>query len=72
MKLSKKATIEPFPFILAVMGIVILLAVVGVLLSHYDELKKTNPDPLGSRATNVLNAYQKQTTHSPSWTKQQQ
>ena len=58
MMKSKKAAIEPFPLLVGVMGAVILLTIVSILLADYAYLKKVNPEPLGGKAVEVLEAYQ--------------
>ena len=58
MMKSKKAAIEPFPLLVGVMGAVILLTIVSILLADYAYLKRVNPEPLGGKAVEVLDAYQ--------------
>ena len=55
---GKKASIEPFPVLVGVMGATILLAMVSMLLEDYGELKRLNPEPLGGKAVELLQAYQ--------------
>ena len=58
MMQGKKASIEPFPVLIGVMGATILLAMVSMLLEDYGELKRINPEPLGGKAVELLQAYQ--------------
>ena len=58
MMQGKKASIEPFPVLIGVMGATILLVMVSMLLEDYGELKRLNPEPLGSKAVELLQAYQ--------------
>ena len=58
MMQGKKASIEPFPVLIGVMGATILLAMVSMLLEDYGELKGLNPEPLGGKAVELLQAYQ--------------
>ena len=55
---SRKAVIEPFPLLIGVMGAAILLTLVSILMADYAQLKIINPEPLGGKAVEVLDAYQ--------------
>ena len=55
---SRKAVIEPFPLLIGVMGSAILLFLVSILMADYAQLKIINPEPLGGKAVEVLDAYQ--------------
>jgi len=54
----KKGAIAPFPFLVGVFGVVILLAIVSIIIVGYADLKDWNREPLGGKALSVFSAYQ--------------
>jgi len=55
---NKKASIAPFPFLVGVMGILILLAILAITMTDYANLKKWERGPLGGKALGLFEAYQ--------------
>ena len=51
---NKKAAIAPFPFLVAVMGILILYSLLASIMGSYAQLKKWNDEDLGAKAVEVL------------------